>query len=177
MNVDQATGLCGGVVVFSRRKPPVSRRRARAGNSFQCRSTNSGSIPSTPRTITRFPCASERRHAHALKHRIRTAVKAYLAALTSYANVPQAPQPIHRVGGSMWGGPLGGPLGPQPTPSSARSVKRPAGPAGPAQTRGLPHKFRMILSLGKIVNPAHHFIPGSCDLPGWGDLPSGRNGS
>ena len=36
-----------------------SRSRARLGNALQCSSTKSGSMPSTPSTITRFPCAAK----------------------------------------------------------------------------------------------------------------------
>src|SRR5579872_3553803 len=59
MNVDHATGLCGGVVVCSGLKSPWRRSRSRLGSAFQCCWTNCGSIPSTPRTITRRPDACE----------------------------------------------------------------------------------------------------------------------
>ena len=66
MKVDQATGLCGGVVVAKRAKLPRSRSPARFGRSAQCRSTNPGSMPSTPITITCLPLATERaRHPEA----------------------------------------------------------------------------------------------------------------
>src|SRR5215471_20721033 len=53
MNVDQATGLCGGVVVFNCSKLPWRRRPSRWGSALQCRWTNCGSMPSTPSTMTR----------------------------------------------------------------------------------------------------------------------------
>src|SRR6185437_10804948 len=57
MNVDQATGLCGGVVVARRLNSPSCRRRFRFGRSAQCLSRKPGSMPSIPRTTIRFPCA------------------------------------------------------------------------------------------------------------------------
>src|SRR5579864_8914801 len=57
MKVDHATGLCGGVVVCSGLKSPWRRSRARLGSALQCCWTNCGSIPSTPRTMTRGPLA------------------------------------------------------------------------------------------------------------------------
>jgi len=49
MKVDQATGLCGGIVVPSRRKPLAVRAPARLGSASQCLSRNPGSMPSTPK--------------------------------------------------------------------------------------------------------------------------------
>src|SRR5688572_5183841 len=57
MKLDQATGLCGGIVVARRRNSPFWRSRFRLGRSSQRLSKNSGSIPSTPRTIMRLPAA------------------------------------------------------------------------------------------------------------------------
>src|SRR5690242_19225895 len=61
MNVDQATGLCGGVAVPSGLKDPSRRRRSRWGSALQCCWTNCGSMPSTPSTMTRgiFFCEPE----------------------------------------------------------------------------------------------------------------------
>src|SRR5580658_2118797 len=64
MKVDHAVGLCGGVVVARREKLPCVRMRARFGRSAQCRSTNPGSMPSTPSTITCLPLARDRGDPH-----------------------------------------------------------------------------------------------------------------
>ena len=55
MKLAQATGLCGGMLVRSGRKPPCLRSRSRCGSSpaFIMASDKRGSMPSTPMTITR----------------------------------------------------------------------------------------------------------------------------
>src|SRR5690242_18452474 len=59
MNVDHATGLCGGMVVSRRLKSPLRRRRSRFGSTVQWAATNFGSMPSMPRTMTFLPFACE----------------------------------------------------------------------------------------------------------------------
>ena len=51
IRLDQATGLCGGVVVASFLKLPLSLRCLKFGSSSQCLATKPGSIPSTPITM------------------------------------------------------------------------------------------------------------------------------
>ena len=55
MNVDQATGLCGGFDVSSGMKPPVDASRERFGTMPSCMYcwSSLGSIPSTPRITMR----------------------------------------------------------------------------------------------------------------------------
>ena len=55
VTVDQATGLCGGIVVRNRLKSPSLRNRSRFGSDAQCASRKAGSMPSIPSTIMRRP--------------------------------------------------------------------------------------------------------------------------
>src|SRR5689334_14858919 len=57
MKVDQATGLCGGIVVSSRLNSPSWRSWLRLGRTSQWRSRKLGSMPSIPSTTTLFPAA------------------------------------------------------------------------------------------------------------------------
>src|ERR1035438_5623035 len=81
MKVDQATGLCGGMVVPSRLKLPCCRSRARFGSVSQWRSTKFGSMPSMPSTITWGTLAGGRASRHA------TAARASRLAKTSAARL------------------------------------------------------------------------------------------
>jgi hypothetical protein len=55
MNVDQATGLCGGFDVCSGMKPPVDASRDKFGTTPSCMycASSFGSMPSTPRITIR----------------------------------------------------------------------------------------------------------------------------
>src|SRR3954452_3244038 len=52
INVDHATGLCGGMVVASRLNSPSLASLSRLGRELIWASTNFGSIPSIPSTMT-----------------------------------------------------------------------------------------------------------------------------